>query len=1398
MSNDGKQGGVLKGKTHNEGGMDAVVTNDGNRAIEVETEEVILTAPAMKSEAHVICEGTPKGVASAINEHGGGVKFSDEGNCKVVKEKGTSTSSVPGKTSPSTNATFDGGGDLNDKWKVHAKWEQLVNMTASELSEFYDSEEGKQAGLSASEAKELGIHSSRESARWILKMKATPESEWTPEMWDWAKRQISFISRMQGVKGPLYDDKGNKTRKHIALLIWGHDPEKMGQGGNLEEITNTEIVGAKNNSSTLNNNKMEKYYYLEHGSFLRESDGLRFQIISHGRDALMVKPYSEIDKNTEEMPIEYDHLINLLDTKKVIFEGKPYESERDILLLLNEIGKIKINFAISDVEQTLSETQRNLNETRQENDKFHYGQSLPGRMEILRKKLENGGMLVANEIRNQLGGKALYMLGARNLAGDEKSLQFDIRGSKRFNRIKIQLNSKDLYDITFYKIVKFDIKDMKTVNDVYVDQLHNVIEKETGLYTQLKKGGEINNQFQGAFSDELWKSHIIQDYLDSMGNHPHGWIGASERSNEYDALIENTFTNKGLSKNKIAEFLISSDARHLAPTLSNEKAPAIVEEWAETMSNRKTMADGGYISAAPQPFFAQLNLIALPSGAAQYITDEIITDAALADLPEDNEAFQAVSSLIQENYHQSLLPPYAEVVDNEESGELTPALAEQRLKVLNKLLAKDPENADLGYRHEFMERRKAGGPIVKGELAQRYYQALEELQRVGSALWKGKFKGEKKFRQAYEQLGEIYADNIIELNDKFAKGGGIRTKNYSIDENDFMVYSKDGLRIYQGTSLEDAKEFAEKRYGTKIINQYEGKRAEQIWDAWTRDQKRHFLVDHQEDWTGKTLADSSMEEDVEYMKNSDFDYKALPDKLKGMIETHVEMGRYKTGGSIPNNYKDKTAEQVWDAWDASQKTHFIEDHTGKQHTPSSIFEFTKKKFKFLPVHIKLALYKHLHTGQYKSGGLIKGYDLMFASLGNGLTVVNRAREVKGDYEKLAHISEQGKITIYKNNLPAEVKDKIQDEAAQMREGNDQKESGGDLKKIYQVEGRRDKDSPWQPIHNGLMTKEEAEKLKEEKKDEYYELNVDVPLPFDNGTHVAISEKDGYWFIMSKPTSKEKAQEAIDLGVPKGEIGKVVTVEEARKHKKIIGREYLMKQGGNLEKQKLKYAKQDIALLEKEGAMAITDTQYGTLWGNYADGVFSFDTQHGIETANRFTGNKQEAIEFVKNAYTHEYKKGGRISQANQEIINNEGLNRGAPLKGSLGKVIGWKQTDKGLFIITSSGQELPFHEVEVDEDKVYASGGDLRSLCPVGTQIQTLVFNKKQFPFKLHAVKWSKQHRFKHNKVDIEKNTFRLRQQSPKNFRKKEGLKTITLTKGVQAVVGCPTSAALNRQAKDS
>jgi hypothetical protein len=96
--------------------------------------------------------------------------------------------------------------------------------------------------------------------------------------------------------------------------------------------------------------------------------------------------------------------------------------------------------------------------------------------------------------------------------------------------------------------------------------------------------------------------------------------------------------------------------------------------------------------------------------------------------------------------------------------------------------------------------------------------------------------------------------------------------------------------------------------------------------------------------------------------------------------------------------------------------------------------------------------------------------------------------------------------------------------------------------------------------------------------------------------------------------------------------------------------FYMAKGGKVDfdKVKTKYATQDINLLQKEGVMAITDTKKGVLFGEHKGGVFSFTTKDG---KNIFSGNKQEAIEFVKDNYqVEQMADGGKTATKSRYAI----------------------------------------------------------------------------------------------------------------------------------------------------
>jgi len=187
--------------------------------------------------------------------------------------------------------SYKSGGSVSTD--LYEKWKSLVNMSASELKQFMATKDGKEAGLTKGEADELGIKSGHESAKWILKMKATDVSKWTPTMWEWAKRQVSFISRMRGNRGGLYDQDGNKTRKHTSLLIWGHNPEQFNGGGEIDQNTSlTELAMdiEKDHRQTFNKIKLAEKY-LSSGNYK-----LARKIILGDNVKMLLNHFSEEEK----------------------------------------------------------------------------------------------------------------------------------------------------------------------------------------------------------------------------------------------------------------------------------------------------------------------------------------------------------------------------------------------------------------------------------------------------------------------------------------------------------------------------------------------------------------------------------------------------------------------------------------------------------------------------------------------------------------------------------------------------------------------------------------------------------------------------------------------------------------------------------------------------------------------------------------------------------------------------------------------------------------------------------------------------------------------------------------------------------------------------------------------
>lgn len=101
---------------------------------------------------------------------------------------------------------------------------------------------------------------------------------------------------------------------------------------------------------------------------------------------------------------------------------------------------------------------------------------------------------IANTIAVQLAhggngyGRLKAMLGADNFMFDEiGALSFSFKMCRKANRVRIELNSHDLYDITFYKLNMRAVECpvVREFHDVYAEDLARTFREYTGLDTHL-------------------------------------------------------------------------------------------------------------------------------------------------------------------------------------------------------------------------------------------------------------------------------------------------------------------------------------------------------------------------------------------------------------------------------------------------------------------------------------------------------------------------------------------------------------------------------------------------------------------------------------------------------------------------------------------------------------------------------------------------------------------------------------------------------------------------------------------------------------------------------------------------------------------------------------------------
>jgi hypothetical protein len=202
---------------------------------------------------------------------------------------------------------------------------------------------------------------------------------------------------------------------------------------------------------------------------------------------------------------------------------------------------------------------------------------------------------------------------------------------------------------------------------------------------------------------------------------------------------------------------------------------------------------------------------------------------------------------------------------------------------------------------------------------------------------------------------ELYAKTQYEAQLKAAKAFGAK-KSWDVN---VVLAEVGGKQVVHNAS------FAK---GGSIPNNYEGKTAEEVWSSWTLEQKNLFLEDHTAE-IKRVSGNKSWHKSS--ARNESFDN--LPQYVKDSVIDHVFTGQYAKGGSIPNNYEGKTAEEVWSSWTLEQKNLFLEDHTAEIKRVSGNKSWHKSSartqtYDKLPQYVKDSVLDHVFTGQYADGG----------------------------------------------------------------------------------------------------------------------------------------------------------------------------------------------------------------------------------------------------------------------------------------------------------------------------------------------------------------------------------------------------------------------------------------------
>ena len=513
--------------------------------------------------------------------------------------------------------------------------------------------------------------------------------------------------------------------------------------------------------------------------------------------------------------------------------------------------------------------------------------------------------------------------------------------------------------------------------------------------------------------------------------------------------------------------------------------------------------------------------------------------------------------------------------------------------------------------------------------------------------------------------------------------------------------------------------------------------------------------------------------------------------LMGLLAEH--------GARTSAGYSGKSAQEVWKDWSGGQRLHFLTDHISDS-TPATLEARSKKAYPFLPAKAKRKLEEHIYQGQYSHGGRSGDESKNWVIVDDKNVVVeDDLTQFQAETTFTTRYADEGEyylqelepLDAYRQSLEKElqkhfeigVNDTVYSDDSILLAALNSKQSPHDLAKEVGEKFGLDDD---------ISTKQ-------------YRVSINYQTPDgEAGTADIVVEASNEEEATNKAHAEFKAGTEY-MKINGGDVTEVSFMARGGKfkvpanYKKALVSEnhiyYVDPEEGDESGSTVMVSRID-GSLTSDNYMAsasladvIADNDYG-----WVSAGMKYNITEMKKEAERFAlsgklfGQDQFREAGDKLAQSLHEALGGNKEKIHNRVteldITENSVNMGDPAVAAIARHVSDKQNQYSPEHISNTINVILDGPIYLKDYLKKGGRTDYDAKCPVGTVLQTILFDKDKFS-KLQAKSWAKSHGKKYGTVLQSKNYWRVRQKPSTSFIK-NSIKTITFTDGIKATVGCP------------